>query len=133
MTTEVRTAQRNGHRKEKIVPDNTHPRAFPWHDEGVVKRTPPLALAARMACLIGGLEANATESNNSEAVGIWIVDGIAAVIEALEKTGQLDAISTLLTGLEGQVSPDYRARWPLAGQIAAEHPVVVPPQEAEAS
>lgn len=109
--------------------DNTHPHTrepavFPWHDNGVVKRTPPLALAARMACLIEGLEANATEINRSETAGIWIVDGLASVVEGLEKAGKLDAIAVLLTGLEGLIDPTYRARWPLDDQIRAGHPVV---------
>ena len=102
---------------------NTYPDAFPWHDEGVVKRTPPLALAARMACLIEGIEANATETNNSETAGIWIVYGLAMAVEALEKADRLGEIGVMLTGLEGLVDPAYRARWPLAGQIAAEHPI----------
>lgn len=115
------------------MPENAHPRTFPWHDDGVVKRTPPLALAARMVCLLESLQAEACETNNSETAGIWIVHGIADVVRGLEKASQLDAIAVMLTGLEGLVEPGYRARWPLAGQIATEHPVVVPPQEAEAS
>ena len=109
------------------------PNTFPWHDEGVVRRTPPLALAARMACLLESLQADAVETTNDSEAGIWIGCGIANVVTALEQAGELGTISTLLTGLEGLVAPTYRARWPLARQIAAEHPVVAPLEEAATS
>ena len=111
------------------MPDNTHPRTFPWHDEGVVRRTPPLALAARMACLLTSLQAEACETTNDNEAGIWIGQGVGGAVRALERAGELGEISTLLTGLEGLIPSDCRAGWPLAGQIAAEHPVV----EGEAS
>ena len=114
------------------MPDNTHPRAFPWHDEGVVKRTPPLALAARMVCLLEYLQGSAQETSSDEEP-VWLVDGLMFAVTGLEDAGRLGAVSTLLTGLETLVPPQDRARWPLAGQLAAEHPAVVPPQEAEAS
>ncbi len=106
------------------MPDNTHPTAFPWHDEGVVKRTPPLALAARMACLLESLQADAAETANDSEAGTWIVDGLAGIVRALEQAGDLDEIGVLLTGLEGLTPPAHRARWPLASQIAAKHLVV---------
>ena len=114
------------------MPDNTHPAVFPWHDEGVVKRTPPLALAARMACLLEYLQASAQETSRDEEP-VWLVDGLVFAITGLENADRLGAVSTLLTGLETLVPPQDRSRWPLAGQIAAEHPVVAPLQEAATS
>ena len=105
---------------------DTHPAVFPWHNEGVVRRTPPLSLAARMACLLESLQADAVETTNDSEAATWIGQGVAGMVTALEKAGALDEISTLLTGLEGLAAPGCRARWPLAGFIHGLHESVSP-------
>ena len=88
---------------------------FAWYDNSVVGDEDkavidPLALIARAAALLEGLQQTSLEvSNNTD----WFGWGLSEACKALVETGNPNGIGLLFTGLETLCDPQRRARWPL--------------------
>lgn len=94
---------------------------FAWYDNTVTgtdekPRVHPLALTARALSLSDALLQIAVENNPND--DRWIVYGLSSVSCALAKSGDLDSLGLLLTGLESLVDAHSRTSWPLHEECA---------------